>query len=163
DTNHDTSPDTGPSAPNINMQQATVNLLADMQAQPATLQAGLVAATASTDTTAPTSTITAPAAGTTVPNGTPVTISGTATDAGGGVVTAIEVSADGGSTWHRATLGGSAATTVNWSYSWTPQALGSVTLKSRAVDDSGNLETPSAGVSVNVQLRSCPCALFPAT
>ena len=33
------------------MQQATVNLFADMGAQPATLQAGLVAATASTDAT----------------------------------------------------------------------------------------------------------------
>ena len=33
------------------MQQATVNLFADMGVQPATLQAGLVAATASTDTT----------------------------------------------------------------------------------------------------------------
>ena len=35
-----------------------MNLFADMGAQPSTLQAGLVAATASTDTTAPTSTIT---------------------------------------------------------------------------------------------------------
>ena len=43
------------------MQQATVNLLADMGAQPATLQAGLVAATASTDTAAPASTISSPA------------------------------------------------------------------------------------------------------
>ena len=45
------------------MQQATVNLFADMGAQPATLMSGLTAATASTDTTAPTSTITSPAAG----------------------------------------------------------------------------------------------------
>ncbi len=163
DTNHDTNPDTGPSAPNINMEQATVNLLADMQAQPATLQAGLVAATASTDTTAPTSAITAPASGATVSNGTPTTISGTATKAGGGVVAGVEVSTDGGSTWHRATVAGSAATTVNWSYTWTPQTLGSVTLKSRAVDDSGNLESPSVGVTVTVQPRSCPCTLFPST
>ena len=42
------------------MQQATVNLLADMRAQPSTLVSGLVAATASTDTAAPTSTITEP-------------------------------------------------------------------------------------------------------
>ena len=35
------------------MQQATVNLLADMKAQPGTLMTGLVAATASTDTTGP--------------------------------------------------------------------------------------------------------------
>ena len=42
------------------MQQATVNLFADMGAQPYTLISGLTAATASTDTTAPTSTITSP-------------------------------------------------------------------------------------------------------
>src|SRR5262249_55669221 len=47
--------------PDKDMQQATVNLLADMGAQPATLMSGLVAATASTDATAPTSTITSPA------------------------------------------------------------------------------------------------------
>ena len=46
-----------PRRPIRNMQQATVNLLADMGAQPATLQSGLTAASASTDTTAPTSTI----------------------------------------------------------------------------------------------------------
>src|SRR5207248_4413636 len=45
-----------PSTPDPAMQQATVNLLADMNAQPATLQPGLVRATASTDVTAPTST-----------------------------------------------------------------------------------------------------------
>ena len=45
------------------MQQAQVNLLADMGAQPTTLQADLVAATASTDAAGPTATITSPAAG----------------------------------------------------------------------------------------------------
>ena len=39
------------------VRQATVNLFADMGVQPATLQSGLSAATASSDTTAPTSTI----------------------------------------------------------------------------------------------------------
>ena len=39
--------------PDKNMRQATVNLFADMGAQPATLLTGLVAATKSTDTTAP--------------------------------------------------------------------------------------------------------------
>ena len=48
--------------PDPSIQQATVNLLANMGAQPATLQAGLVPATASTDRTAPTSTITSPSA-----------------------------------------------------------------------------------------------------
>src|SRR5262249_53156168 len=40
------------------MQQATVNLFADMDVQPATLMDGLQLATASTDTTPPTATIT---------------------------------------------------------------------------------------------------------
>ena len=51
------------------MQQATVNLFADMGAQPATLQSNLIATTASSDTTAPTATITSPAAGATVADG----------------------------------------------------------------------------------------------
>ncbi len=42
------------------VRQATVNLFADMGVQPATLQSGLSAATASSDTTAPTSTIIGP-------------------------------------------------------------------------------------------------------
>ncbi len=45
DANHDR----GSTAADVRMQQATVNLFADMGVQPATLQSGLVAATASTD------------------------------------------------------------------------------------------------------------------
>ena len=86
------------------MQQATVNLLADMGAQPATLQAGLRAATASTDTTAPTvdDHRRRPPARPCRP-APPVTVTGTATDTGGGVVGGVEVSTDGGTTWHPAT------------------------------------------------------------
>ena len=58
DSNHDR----GSAAPDVRMQQATVNLFADMSVQPATLQPGLVAATASTDTVAPVSTIATPTA-----------------------------------------------------------------------------------------------------
>ena len=64
------------------MQQATVNLFADMGAQPFTLISGLTPATASTDTTAPTSTITSPSQGAALSDGSAVTISGSATDAG---------------------------------------------------------------------------------
>src|SRR5213076_434454 len=42
------------------MQQATVNLFADMGVQPATLMSGLTPATSSADATAPTSAITSP-------------------------------------------------------------------------------------------------------
>jgi len=96
----------------VNMQQATMNLFADMHAQPATPISGLVPSPASTDTTAPTSTITSPVPGATIADGTPVTISGTATDSGGGVVAGVEISTDGGTTWHPATG------TSNWTYSW---------------------------------------------
>jgi hypothetical protein len=161
DTEHATDPDSGPSTPDPVIQQATVNLLADMQAQPATLQSGLVAATASTDSSAPTSAITSPAANATVSSHVPVTITGTATDTGGGVVAGVEVSVDGGLTWRKASLT-SAATSASWTYAWTPQAPGSVTIKSRAADDSANMEAPSTGVTVTVQPPACPCTLFAA-
>ena len=142
------------------MQQATVNLFADMGVQPTTLISGLTAATASADTTAPTSTINAPAQGATFSDGTAVTISGTATDSGGGVVAGVEVSTDGGTTWHPVTTMSSANTSVTWTYSWVAHGSPSATIKSRAVDDSGNLETPAAGTTVNV---NCPCSIWGAS
>jgi len=141
--------DRGPSTPDANMQQATVNLFADMGVQPGTLQAGLVAATQTTDTAKPSSTITSPASGATVDSGVPVTITGTASDSGG-QVGGVEVSTDNGATWHPATGRGT------WSYTWTPAAPGATTIKSRATDDSGNIEVPGAGISVTVELPSGP-------
>ena len=115
-----------------------------MGVQPGLLEAGLVSATQSTDTTSPTSNISSPADGSTVQIGLPVSISGTAVDTGGGVVGGVEVSVDGGTTWRRADG------RANWSYSWTPENAGSVTILSRAADDSGNLEAPGASISVTV-------------
>jgi methionine-rich copper-binding protein CopC len=46
---------------------------------------------------------------------------------------------------------------VNWSYTWSAAGSGSVRIKSRATDDSGNIETPGTGESVTV---GCPCGLF---
>ena len=152
DANHDR----GSTPVDVRMQQATVNLFADMGAQPGTLQSGLAAAVASSDATPPTSTITTPAVGANIPPGNAVTINGTASDAGGGVVGGVEVSVDGGTTWHPAN-GRSA-----WTYSWTPAATGTVTLKSRAVDDTGNLEAPGASVVVTVGSQACPCTIWSA-
>src|SRR6185295_1638581 len=76
DTNHDTDSDFGSATPDANMRQATLNLLADMGAQPATIQSGLIPATASTDTTAPDSAIASPAPAASIPAGTIVTVSG---------------------------------------------------------------------------------------
>ncbi len=153
DSNHDNPFDFNTPDPDPNMQQATVNLFADMGVQPATLQSGLVSATQSTDTTPPTSTVTYPTAGMTLNTGTAVTVTGTATDAGGGVVAGVEVSGDGGTTWHPATGRGS------WSYVWTPSVTGTSLLMTRAVDDSGNLETPH-GVNLTVAPQTCPCSIW---
>ncbi|MGV8978112.1 MAG: DUF4082 domain-containing protein [Cellulomonas sp.] len=132
------------------MQQATVNLLADMSAQPATLKAGLVAATKSVDTTAPTVKITSPAAGTTIANGTSVTATGTASDVGGRVA-GVEASTDGGATWHPATG------TTSWTYTYVQHGQGTVPLKVRAIDDSANIGGTPATVSVAV---GCPCSVY---
>ena len=142
----DWNPDS--TAPDRNMEQATANLFADMGAQPGTMQSDLTAASASTDSTAPTSTLSVPS---TVSDGSQVTISGTASDTGGGVVAGVEVSTDGGTTWHPATG------TTSWTYAWIAHGNPSTVVKARAVDDSGNLQTPGAGVTVNV---NCPCSLW---
>jgi hypothetical protein len=133
------------------MQQATVNLFADMGAQATTLMSGLSPATASTDTTAPSTTITSPTAGSAVTDGSQVTVSGTAADAGGGVVAGVEVSTDGGKSWHPATG------TTSWSYTWNAHGAPTATVMARAVDDSGNLESSPASVNVDV---GCPCSMM---
>ncbi|AMA61177.1 hypothetical protein BCCGELA001_10900 [Bradyrhizobium sp. CCGE-LA001] len=145
--NHDLAPT--PTDPRV--QQAMINLLAEMGIQPGTLQPGMIAGTASTDSTAPTSAINALA---NFSVGTTVTISGTAADVGGGVIAGVEVSTDGGLSWQNA-IGDE-----TWTYTWSPQAAGTYTIKSRAVDDSINLEAPSAGRTVTVTGPSY-VSLFP--
>ena len=112
----------GPLAPDPSVQQATVNLFADMGVQPSTLQASLVIASQSTDHTPPTSTISSVST-TTAVEGQSVTVSGTATDAGGGVIAGVDVSTDGGKTWHPANspVG---AVSENWSYTFAAPAPG---------------------------------------
>ncbi|MBL7738685.1 MAG: DUF4082 domain-containing protein, partial [Chitinophagaceae bacterium] len=153
--------DRGSAAPSTPMQQATVNLFADMGVQPGSLMAGLVAATASTDITAPSCVITSPVHGATLSSGSAVTVSGTASDAGG-VLVGVEVSIDGGTTWQPATG------TTSWSFSWTPAASGTVNIQVRGFDDSGNMSVPGAnGSSNNITVTigsggtpTCPCTIF---
>ncbi|WP_327667913.1 DUF4082 domain-containing protein [Streptomyces sp. NBC_00485] len=137
------------------MQQATLNVLADMGVQPLTRQSNLVAATASTDTTGPSVTVTSPASGVTVPALKPVTIKGTASDSGGAVAR-VEVSTDGGSTWKAATG------LTSWSYSWTPTTPGPASVKVRAVDDSVNIGSVTT-VPLAVGPQACPCTVWPAS
>ncbi|HSL00487.1 MAG TPA: N,N-dimethylformamidase beta subunit family domain-containing protein [Rubrobacteraceae bacterium] len=153
DGNHDRSGGN----PDPRMQQATVNLLADMGVQPASLETGS-RATASNDNAAPSSQITSPESGGEVQEGKPITITGTASDGdAGGVVGGVEVSVNGGQTWNRADG------RENWRYTWTPRSQGQVTIQSRATDDSGNLESPSGGREVTVVPRApaaCPCSIW---
>jgi hypothetical protein len=128
--------DRGSSPADGRMQQATANLFADMGVVPATLQGGLSQPACGTDTTPPTSRITSMSGG---------LIRGTASDTGGRVG-GVEVSTNGGTTWHPADG------RENWSYVF----AGSTPALSRAVDDSGNLEgTPSGS------LNPIPCSGSP--
>ncbi|TCO65143.1 DUF4082 domain-containing protein [Actinocrispum wychmicini] len=136
------------------MQQATVNLLADMDnVQPRTLRTdlGLTLATMTADVTAPAPVFSAPASPVV---GTPYTFSGTVTDVGGKVA-GVEVSIDG-TTWHAANWGPGSPT---WTYTFTPSASGQRTLSVRAVDDSANLSAP-VNATVTVVARQCPCSIW---
>lgn len=143
----------------IDIQQATVNLFADMGVQPATLQSGLVSASISTDFTAPSAVINTPVNGANLGQGGTVTISGTISDVGG-VPAGVEISLDGGATWRVATL----INGTNWSYSWIPNIVGPITIKVRGFDDSGNMQAAGAGPAPNVIVVNgvCPCKIFPA-
>ncbi|MDO3416879.1 DUF4082 domain-containing protein, partial [Hymenobacter sp. BT770] len=154
----DSHHDRGSAAPDKDMKQATVNLFADMGVQPATLESGLTAASASSDTQAPTVAITAPTGGASLPSGQAVTVSGTASDAN--TVAGVEISTDGGTKWQRATG------TTSWTYSWTPSTQGPATIQSRAFDDSGNMSAPvsvSVSIGTGTGTGACPCTVFQPT
>ncbi|HEX8035878.1 MAG TPA: molybdopterin-dependent oxidoreductase, partial [Ktedonobacterales bacterium] len=59
-------------------------------------------------------------------------------------IQAVEISADGGATWHQAILAPplSDQTWVFWSWIWRPTAPGSYTLLVRATDGTGSVQTP---------------------
>ncbi|WP_406694367.1 N,N-dimethylformamidase beta subunit family domain-containing protein [Singulisphaera sp. Ch08] len=140
--------------PDQRMRQATVNLFADMGVQPGTLQPGLVHAAISTDLIGPTSIVTSPSSGAILQIGVPITITGTASDTGGGRVGGVEVSVDGGNTWRRAEGRG------NWSFTWTPAISGLALIQSRATDDSANIGNPSPSRSVNISAGNTLVAAF---
>ena len=73
----------------------------------------------------------------------PVQIAGTADDRDG-CVAGVEVSVDGGATWHPADG------PETWTYAWVPEVPGEHRIFCRAVDDSANLEVPGPGVAVTV-------------
>ncbi|GAB3744918.1 hypothetical protein GCM10028864_13680 [Microlunatus parietis] len=146
DENHDGQVE----PPDQRIRQATVNILADMGALAGTIAPDLVRSTKSTDTTKPTSTITAPADNASIPSGTMITVKGKASDVGGRIG-GVEVSVDGGATWHPA------EGREDYSYSGILIGRGAGAVQVRAVDDSGNLQATPTKITVR---SDCPCTLF---
>jgi hypothetical protein len=100
------------------------------------------------DTTPPTSTITFPTDGKVIIPGDQF-IEGTASDTGGGRLVRVEVSVDGGATYR------DAVGDETWSFKWFPHPsqAGRVMIRSRAVDNSGNVQDPPAAVTVIIPIR----------
>ncbi|MCU0381518.1 MAG: DUF4082 domain-containing protein, partial [Chitinophagaceae bacterium] len=154
-----------PSSPLGNSTQYTVTLkggsggIADLAGNAMATDYSWSFTTAAADLTAPVSNIVSPVNGASTPVNQQVTITGTASDAGG--LNRVEVSVNGGTTWQ------TASGTTNWTYTWTPVATGSVTIKSRAIDIAGNTEAtgtaPAANaitVTVSTVVNPCPCTIY---
>ncbi|MBI2058614.1 MAG: carboxypeptidase regulatory-like domain-containing protein [Nitrospirae bacterium] len=92
------------------------------------------------DKQAPSSTLTAPADGALYAGGGTVSLSGTAADGSGSGVTLVQYSSNGGTNWSNATG------TTAWSGSFTLSSL-TASVKFRATDAAGNVETAGSGVS----------------
>lgn len=146
DVNHDG--ETEPVDPRI--RQATVNILADMGALASTIQPGLVRSTTTTDLSKPTSTITAPANNSTLAHGSKITVKGQATDVGGRIG-GVEVSVDGGLTWHPA------EGRESYTYTGVLSGSGAGAIQVRAIDDSGNIQATPTKITISAD---CPCSLF---
>ena len=150
DSNHDRSG----SPSNPDMQQATLNLLADMGVQPGSIRPGLIPTTASTDETPPVTSILLPAEDSIIPVSKVFTISGTALD--DYTVAGVEISLNNGLSWRPVMV------SDTWNYSWTPRSGGEITVMARAFDDSGNI---GAADTVNLFITAsgsndCPCTVF---
>ncbi|HLI32589.1 MAG TPA: N,N-dimethylformamidase beta subunit family domain-containing protein, partial [Solirubrobacteraceae bacterium] len=143
--------------PDPNMEQFTVNLLAEMGAQPGSLIAGLLPGTKAAPGAPPSATITQPSEGASFEDGTRQTIAGTAQAHAGGAVAAVEVSTDGGASWHAATITGADEESVSWTYPWVAHGAPTSTIEARAVDEEGEIGSPSAPVNATVR---CPCSIW---
>ncbi len=97
-----------------------------------------------TDELAPTCVITAPADGATI-TGTPITISGTATDDLSGI-DVVEISTDGGTAWTQA------VGAESWTHQWWPPTSGDYQLSCRASDVAENAGDASAPITVHAAL-----------
>lgn len=128
----------------LRLLQATVNLFADMGIQPGSLESGLQLATKSNDTVAPSTSLdgcrfeAASNEGGHPRKPKVIRCTGTARDIGG-VVAAVEVSTNGGVSWHPAMIDALLPETT-FSYTEVVQEEARVNVECRAADDSGNLE-----------------------
>jgi hypothetical protein len=116
-----------------------------------TLYIDLLRASFIYDVRRPVSNITAPLNGE-YTNATAYTIRGTSSDPGPDPsgVASVAVSTNGGGSWNPATPAAPGDYST-WSYAWNPiPAEGTYTIRSRATDAVGNVETPGAGVQLIV-------------
>jgi uncharacterized repeat protein (TIGR01451 family) len=97
--------------------------------------------TVTVDNVRPTSVIIDPVEGQ-ILTGTTYLVVGTASDGSG--IAKVEVSTDGGTSWH------TASGTTNWIYTWTLPMTGTYTVRTRATDGAQNVEVPGPGVTVRV-------------
>ncbi len=96
----------------------------------------------------PAAAFTSPAGGSTVRN--PITFTGTAIDYSGSGLEKVEVSLDSGATWHTATP---KPTLSTWEYVWATApgtGDGSYSVKARAKDNNGYIQTSLAAVAVTL-------------
>jgi len=110
---------------------------------------------AAVDNTAPSSSITDPADGARLDPGVNYTIQGICSDEGGSSVMQVEISLDGGQTWHLTTPLQATDSGFTWSYLWQSPQEGTYNLKTRATDWVGNTEIPGDGITVEVRALTC--------
>ena len=112
------------------------------------VQTPLAAITVTVDNTPPTSAVTVPANGAYL-RGATIAVSGTSGDNLSGV-NLVEVSTDNGATWHSAGDTSGNGTWSVWQYAWPSPVDGVYTVKSRATDRSGNVQSILVGSTVTV-------------
>jgi hypothetical protein len=104
----------------------------------------------------PSSWVSSPTAGALVGTGSPLTVQGGAVNGEAGGIVGVEISLDGGTTWHPTQPEGSPE---SWSYTFTPAEAGVLTLVSRAAT-ADVVEDPTTSVTIKVATSGhlqCPC------
>jgi len=116
---------------------------------------GAASSNTSQTSSSPASSIISPASGSTSKAEAAVTITGTSSDNGVSSIKKVEVSTDGGTTWaEAASVASNNSYGFSWTYNWAMPAEGPHTIKSRATNWVGVVETPGAGISLTVLSKS---------